>query len=158
MADIMDGTIDKTAGDFTPRVYGQFVTREAFQTGVQPIINEDAIHVTALAPHVIHTVAIPGKRTIPHVGVRIPENRQDPVVRKRPLARLLRHRILARIRNVAYEQTVGDARGASGQEVNRRSGALRPVSQKHTVLNQDRALVESLLLDGDAGATRAGKV
>ena len=94
--------------------------------------------------------------------MRIPEDRQDPVIRKRPLARLLRHRIFARIRNVAHEQTVDDARRTSCQEINRRPGTLGPVPQKQTVLDHDgssrRGASQSLVLHRDACTTWAGKV
>src|SRR5262245_45303434 len=159
MAEIMDGAVNQAPRHlFCTGVHGQLVSSESFQTCVQLILHEDAVEVTALAPHVIHAIAVSGKSAIPHLSMRIPEDRQRPIVYEGPLDRVLRYRVFARIGDVAHKQTVDDTGGASGQQVHRRTGALRAVPEKHTVLDYDRRLVEALVLDRDAGAARIAKV
>src|SRR5262245_24330719 len=154
----MDGPLDETSSNLAAGVHGQFVATESLQAGVECIVHENAIGVGTLAAHVIYAIAISSECAIPYLRTRILEDRQDTVIHERPLARIFRYDVFSGVGNVTHEQAVDDASGAAGQQVDRGSGHLGSVPEKQTVLNQHRVLIEALVLDGDAGATRTGKV
>src|SRR5207244_11944107 len=99
-----------------------------------------------------HPVAISRKRATLDGRPGIPEDRHGAVIYERALPRLFGDRVISHIGNVPDEQTVADPGGAAGQQVNRRPGALRPVSEKLNVLDQTRVLVESSCRTGMPGA------
>src|SRR6266404_5708351 len=158
MARIMDYAPDQTAGNFSTRVHGQLISSHSLQSRVQVIVQEYAVEVTAASPHVIYPVPITSEGTVSHDRTRIPKDRQDAAIDERPLARLLRYHVVSGIGNVTHEQAIVNHGGAPSQEVDRRSRHLRSVPEKYTVLNQHRLLIETLVLNGDSGAARAGKV
>ena len=157
-ADIVNGAVDQAAGDLRSGVHRQLVARETFQASVQLVIHEDAVGVAAFAAHVVHAVAIAGEGAIPQDRAGFPEGCHNAVVGERSLARGFRNWVFAGVGDVPDEQTIDNAGGASRQQINRRAGALRAISEEHAILNQDRVLLESLMLDGDARAARATEV
>src|SRR5438876_7502325 len=69
MADIMHSPAKKTAGDLLrAAVYGKVISRGSFETALQIVVKEDAVHITALASHVVHPISISSERAIPHLG------------------------------------------------------------------------------------------
>ena len=158
MARVKNGAADDAARDFRPGTQVEFIAVRPRRPSAQVVVNKDRVGKNALASQIIDRVTISRKGAVPHDGAGMLENGNDARIGEGLLARALRDHINAGVGNIVNEEAIDNPRGAAFQEVNRGPGDLGPVSQKHRVFDQDRFLVEALVLDGDARTARTGVI